>query len=81
MGKIEGLQKDIDRIDRFAKFIQNLILAVISGIIWSIYALMEEKVDSKIVILSGAGIVIFIFLIFLWISKNKKQEELIQKFY
>ena len=81
MGRVEGIQKDIDRIDRITKFIQNIILAIMSAIVWSIYAILENKADNKILILSAIGVVILIFLIFLWIHKNKKQEELIKKLY
>ena len=49
VGKKESLQKSIDRLDRIAKFYQSLILAILSGIIWSIYALLENKADKKII--------------------------------
>jgi len=81
MGKIEGLQKEIDKIDRVAKFVQNILLALASGIIWTIYALMEDKADTKIIVLSSVGFVVFIFMLFYLIFKNKKQEELIKKLY
>ena len=79
MAKLESLQKKIDKIDRDVKYIQNIILVVMSSIIWSVYAILEEKADEKILILSIPGAIIFIFLITLWIIKDVEQEKLIQK--
>ena len=79
MAKLESLQKKIDKIDRDVKYIQNIILVVMSSIIWSVYAILENKADEKILILSIPGAIIFIFLITLWIIKDVEQEKLIQK--
>jgi len=79
MGRIESLQKQIDRLDRILKFYQSLIIAIMSGIVWSIYALLENKADEKIIILSGVGIVVFIFLATRIKSLDLKQNELIEK--
>lgn len=79
MAKLESLQKKIDKIDRDVKYIQNIILVVMSSIIWSVYAILEDKADEKILILSIPGAIIFIFLITLWIVKDVEQEKLIQK--
>ena len=79
MGKIESLQKQIDRLDRILKFYQSLIIAIMSGVVWSIYALLENKADEKIIILSGVGIVVFIFLATRIKSLDLKQNELIEK--
>jgi len=79
MAKLESLQKKIDKIDRDVKYIQNIILVVMSSIIWSVYAILENKADEKILILSIPGAIVFIFLITLWIIKDVEQEKLIQK--
>jgi len=79
MAKLESLQKKIDKIDRDVKYIQNIILVVMSSIIWSVYAILEDKADEKILILSIPGAIVFIFLITLWIIKDVEQEKLIQK--
>jgi len=79
MGRIESLQKQIDRLDRILKFYQSLIIAIMSGVVWSIYALLENKADEKIIILSGVGIVVFIFLATRIKSLDLKQNELIEK--
>ena len=54
MGKKEALQKKIDKLDRKLKFYYSIIFAILSGIVWSVYAIMENKVDYKIVILCRA---------------------------
>lgn len=79
MGKIESLQKQIDRLDRILKFYQSLIIAIMSGVVWSIYALIENKADDKIIILSSVGIVLFVFLVLKIKSLDLKQDELIKK--
>ena len=79
MGKLESIQKQIDRLDRILKFYQSLIIAIMSGIVWSIYALLENKADNKIIILAGVGIVVFVFVATRIKSLDLKQNELIDK--
>ncbi len=79
MGKLESIQKQIDRLDRILKFYQSLIIAIMSGIVWSVYALLENKADNKIIILAGVGIVIFVFVATRIKSLDLKQNELIDK--
>jgi len=79
MGKLESIQKRIDRLDRILKFYQSLIIAIMSGIVWSIYALLESKADNKIIILAGVGIVVFVFVATRIKSLDLKQNELIDK--
>jgi len=75
----ESLQKKIDRLDRILKFYQSLLIAIMSGIVWSIYALLEHKVSDKIIILSSVGIIIFIFLAVKIKSLDIKQNDLINE--
>ena len=79
MGTIESLQKKIDRLDRILKFYQSLLIAIMSGIIWSIYALIEHKTSDKILILASVGMVVFIFLAMRIKSLDLKQNDLIDK--
>ena len=77
IGIIESLQKKIDRLDRILKFYQSLLIAIMSGIIWSIYALLEHKASDKILILAAVGMVVFIFLAARIKSLDLKQNDLI----
>lgn len=79
MGSVESLQKKIDRLDRILKFYQSLLIAIMSGIIWSIYALLEDKASDKIIILAFVGIVVFIFLAVRIKSLDLKQNDLIDE--
>jgi len=78
MALIESLQKKIDQIDRYAKFYQSLLIAVLTGLGWSIYAILESKIKN-IVILDGMGILIAILLAIKIKSLNEYQNELIEK--
>ena len=62
MGKKEALQKRIDQLDRKLKFYYSIIFAIVSAIVWSIYAIIERKVDNKIIILSFSGLIITVLV-------------------
>ena len=79
MGKKEYLQKSFDRIDRIIRFYQALLLALISGLVWIIYAIIENKVDTKVYILLGVGIVIFFILIFKIKTLEYKEDEILEE--
>ena len=64
MGKKESLQKKIDQIENNLKHLRALLLALYSGLVWVIYAIMEHKAGKEILILGGVGIIIT-FSIFL----------------
>jgi hypothetical protein len=49
MAKKETLQKEIDRLERYAKFYLNMLLAILSGIVWSIYIILDNKANKDIV--------------------------------
>jgi len=79
MGKKEALQKQIDQLDRKLKFYYSIIFAILSAIVWSIYAIMENKADYKVIFLSFTGILISIFVAFIIRKLEKLQNKLIKK--
>jgi len=79
MGKKEALQKQIDQLDRKLKFYYSIIFAILSAIVWSIYAIMENKADYKVIFLSFIGILISIFIAFIIRKLEKLQNKLIKK--
>ena len=78
MAKKESLQKKIDKLDRLAKFYQSLLLAVLSGLVWSIYHLLEHNFN-KINILSGIGLLIAVLLAIKIKSIGEDQDILIDE--
>jgi len=62
MGKKESLTKKIDFLDSQLRFFRNALLAILSALIWTIYAIMEHKAGKEIFILSGVGFVTMIYL-------------------
>jgi len=50
-----------------------------SGVIWSIYAILEHKSSDKILILSIIGLVVFVFIVIRIKSLDLKQNDLIEK--
>ena len=70
----EFLSKKFDRNERIVKFYYTIILAISSALVWSIYAIMEQKADTKILILDGIGVVLFIFYIIKVAYVEKKQD-------
>ena len=79
MGKKEALQKKIDQLDRKLKFYYSIIFAIISAIIWSVYAIIEKKADNKIIILSFSGLIITILVAIIIRNLEKEQNKLIEK--
>ena len=78
MGKKESLQKKIDNLENKAKYYRTIVLTISSGLIWSIYAIMKNKADLKILILVGAGIVVSIFMLIRLKSYEIEIDELIE---
>jgi len=57
VGVKESLQKKFDRLERYAKFYLNMLLAVLSGLVWSVYASLEKIIENNsIIILEILGI-------------------------
>ena len=78
MAKKEAFQKRIDQIEGKLRFFRNSLLALISAIVWSAYAIIEKKAGNEIIILSGIGFVVMIF-IFIRIKSLELKEEVIIK--
>jgi len=78
LGNKEKLQKEIERLERYARFYQNILLAILSGIVWSIYAILEKKVSNDIILLTGIGLIIAIFVSFKIKSIDKHQDRLLK---
>ena len=79
MGKIESLQKKIDNLENKAKHYRTVILTVVSGLIWSAYAIIENKADLKILTLVGAGVVVSLFMLIRLKSYEIEIDELIEE--
>jgi drug/metabolite transporter (DMT)-like permease len=79
MANKEVLQKKIERLERYARFYQNMLLAILSGIVWSIYALFEKKVGIDIMVLSGVGVVSAVFIVLKIHSIDYQQDQLLEK--
>jgi threonine/homoserine efflux transporter RhtA len=62
MAKKDRIQKEIERFERYARFYQNLLLAILSGIVWSIYAVLENKANNDIIVLAGIGLVVALII-------------------
>ena len=73
MGKKEQLQKEIDIIEGKVRFFRNSILALVSGLVWAIYAILEKKAGEELLILAGIGAVVLIFLFIRVKSLESKQ--------
>jgi len=79
MGKIESLQKKIDNLENKAKHYRTVILTVASGLVWSVYAIIENKADLKILTLVGAGVVVSLFMLIRLKSYEIEIDELIEE--
>ncbi|MEO1954480.1 MAG: hypothetical protein ABGW74_07230 [Campylobacterales bacterium] len=79
MANIDKLNKQIDKLEGKIRFFRNALLTMISGIVWSIYAILENKVGTEILIISIVGIVVLIFVFVRVKSLEIKQDELIDK--
>ena len=79
MSRKDMLPKEFDKIERSIKFYQSLIIAILGGIVWSIYAIIENKASDKIIILSSIGIVIFIFIVIKIKSLNVKEDDILEE--
>jgi len=77
VGIKEALQKKIDQIEGKLRFFRNALLALISAIVWSAYAILEKKAGTEIIILSGVGFVVLVFLFIRIKSLEIKEEKFI----
>ena len=79
MANIDKLNKQIDRLEGKIRFFRNALLAIISGLVWSIYAILEKKVGSEILVLSLVGTLVLIFIFIRVKSLEIKQDNLIDE--
>jgi len=79
MANIDKLNKQIDQLEGKIRFFRNALLAIISGLIWSIYAILENKVGSEILVLSSVGTIVLIFIFIRVKSLEIKQNHLINE--
>ena len=79
MGVKDSIQKEIDFLDRKARFYQSLLLALIGGVVWTIFSFVEKKVDIFAIYFDIIGVIIVIGL-YKYITKiDKEQLKLIKK--
>ena len=74
MSRSESIKEKINQIEGKLRFFRNAILALLSGLIWSIYAILEHKAGKEIMILSGIGVVIAT-IIFLRIKSLETKQD------
>jgi len=79
MGRKEQLQKEIDLLEGKVRFFRNAILALVSALVWAIYAILEKKAGQEILILAGIGAVVLIFLFLRTKSIESKQYWLLEE--
>ena len=75
VAKKETLQKSIDYLLVKIRFYDTILIALFTGIIWSIYAIMENKVNINILVLDGVGIVLVFGFIFKILLLDKEIKE------
>ena len=79
MGKKENLQKQIDYLLLKVKIYSTIVIGILSAIIWTIYAIIEKKINQEIYILDGVGIIIVFVFIFRLIFLDKELKEKFDK--
>ena len=75
MAKKENLQKQIDYLLVKIRFYNTILIALFTGIVWSIYAIMENKVNINILVLDGVGIVLVFGFIFKLLLLDKEIQD------
>ena len=79
MANIDKLNKQIDKLEGKISFFRNALLTIISGLVWSIYAILENKVGTEILVLSIVGAIVLIFIFIRVKSLEIKQDNLIDE--
>jgi len=79
MANIDKLNKQIDKLEGKIRFFRNALLTIISGLVWSIYAMLENKVGTEILVLSIVGAIVLIFIFIRVKSLEIKQDNLIDE--
>ena len=79
MGVKEQLQKEIDRLERYAKFYLNILLALLTGLTGLAYNLIHSKIlDNASIIFTIGGILAILFVIYKINKIDKKENELLE---
>ncbi len=80
MGQKEQLQKEIDRLERYAKFYLNILLALLSGLTGIIYKiLIQGNISKNLIILGITGIIAVVFVMIKIKIIDKKENILLDK--
>ena len=79
MSQKDVLQKKIDRLERYARFYLSMLLTILGGIVWSIYAILEKKANKDIIVLAVIGAIIAIFIVFKIRIIDTQEDELLEK--
>jgi hypothetical protein len=79
VAKKDALLKQIDQIEGKLKFFRNALLALISAIVWSAYAIIENKVGIEISIFAFIGIIVMIVVFIRVKLLEIKENELIKQ--
>jgi len=72
--KIDALDKKIEILKEDIKFYRTLLFALLSGMVWTMFALIAHKVESDILILDVIGN-IFLIYVGLRIKFLKKEQD------
>ncbi len=78
MSKSDSLKEQINLIEGKLRFFRNAILTIASGIVWSVYAIIEGKSGREIIVLSSAGGIVLVFLFLRTKSLETKQQWLLE---
>jgi len=79
MSQKDVLQKKIDRLERYARFYLSMLLTILGGIVWSIYAILEKKANKDIIILAGIGAIISVFIVLKIRTIDVQEDELLEE--
>ena len=75
----ESLQEYGSFIRDKIKFHYTILLALFSSLTWSVYALLEQKADEKLLVLFVVGLVFIVFIGIRLKGFYNEQEEIIEK--
>jgi len=75
----DGIIKEIDRLDRIAKFYQTIILALSTAIIGTTFSMVIKKLPYITILFIILGIITLVYFSLLLIWIDKEQRNLINK--
>ncbi len=80
MGKKEKLQKEIDRLERYAKFYLNILLALLTGLTGIVYSIIvKQTTNVGLVAIGIAGVVVVVFVAIRIKKIDKNENELLKQ--